>query len=190
MAVRHREEVLNTVLAEVLIARGMNASPESIKRKGAQRPDVLISFRGLRCAIEGKIADVQNAREIVAGDAQGRVDTGLTHIAIGVVYPEPLRRTSFNVLGSSMSGADYSFCICTEMGIGEWQSGTVDEILNAMRRAHETLATDDAVRKAADELSVGLTEIANVFTNDKAVCDRLIDLLGIGSQEAEDDDSD
>jgi hypothetical protein len=58
-----------------------------------------------------------------------------------------------------------------------------------MRRVHETLATDDAVRKAAEELSVGLTEIANVFTNDGAVCDRLIDLLGIGSQEADDDDS-
>ncbi|MCI0429070.1 MAG: hypothetical protein L0210_00805 [Rhodospirillales bacterium] len=73
---------------------------------------------------------------------------------------------------------------------GDWREGSIDEILESLRRAHDVLATDDAVKKAADELSVGLTEIANVFTDDPSVCDRLVDLLGIGSQEGEDEDTD
>lgn len=33
-AIRHREEVLNTVLAEALVSRGVQATPEAIKNKG------------------------------------------------------------------------------------------------------------------------------------------------------------
>ena len=69
MTVRYREEVLNTVLAEVILARGMNASPESIRDHGKARPDVIIGFRGLRCVIEGKVGDVAEARKLVIGDA-------------------------------------------------------------------------------------------------------------------------
>jgi hypothetical protein len=187
MPVRHREEVLNTVLAQLVVARGLNANPEAIKKKGAQKPDVLIVFRGLRCAIEGKIADVANARQVVLNDAQGRVDSGLAQIAIAIVYAEKLRRTALAQLTLAMAKATYDFLIYTEVGTGEWQTGAIDDILNSLRRAHDVLSTDDAVKQAADELTVGLNEIANVFLEDAAVCDRLVNLLGIGSKEKEEE---
>ncbi len=184
---RHREEVLNIVLAELIVARGIKASPEAICFRGAQRPDVLISFRGLRCVIEGKIADITGARAIVQGEAIQRVDSGLAQIAIAVLYGERLRETPFITLPSAMQRARFEFCICTEVGVAEWQRSSIDGILDALRRAHDVLSTDDAVRQAADELSVGLRDVSNVFLTDHAVCDRLVDLLGIGIQEKSDD---
>ena len=49
MPVRHREEVLNTALADTIVARGLNATPESIRDYGKEPQDVMIVFRGLRC---------------------------------------------------------------------------------------------------------------------------------------------
>jgi hypothetical protein len=190
MAVRHREEVLNTVLAQLIVARGLNANPEAIRRRGIEKPDVLIAFRGLRCVIEGKIADVANARGVVLDDAMRRLNSGLTQLAIAVVYQEELRATALTDLTAAMAAADYQFCICTEAGSGDWREGPVDEILDALRRAHDVLATDDAVKVAADELSVGLQEVANVFIDNSNICDRLVELLGIGTREREDGDSD
>jgi hypothetical protein len=190
MSTRHREEVLNTVLAQVIVARGLNASPESIRSRGAEKPDVLISFRGLRCVIEGKIADVANARGVVLDDATARLDSGLAQLAIAVVYNEKLRQTALSSLPAAMAKTPHEFCICTEIAPGDWRQGSIDEILESLRRAHDVLATDDAVRQSADELSVGLTEIANVFMDDTSVCDRLVDLLAIGFQEQPDGDTD
>jgi hypothetical protein len=78
MAARQREEVLNPVLAEVIVTRGLHAIPEAIRRRDSHRPDVLISLRGLRCVIESNITDVGNAKAIVQNDATGRIDSGLT----------------------------------------------------------------------------------------------------------------
>jgi hypothetical protein len=44
MPTRHREEVLNTVLAEAIVTHGLRASPEAIRHGGSQKPDVLISY--------------------------------------------------------------------------------------------------------------------------------------------------
>jgi hypothetical protein len=70
MAERHREEVLNTVLATCIGRRGVDADPETILRSGRSRPDVMAVMRGLRCAIEGKVADTQNAESVVVADAK------------------------------------------------------------------------------------------------------------------------
>lgn len=180
---RHREEVLNTVLAEVIVARGLNADPETIRRSGAHRPDVYIAFRGMRLGLEGKIDDVANARALVIEDAMKRVDAGLTQMSIAVIYPEQLRATPFDQLAQDLSRAQFSFCVCTEGGVGDWRSGSIDLILNELRRAHDAMATDDIVRQAAESLSVYLQDVATVFQENPATCDRLVDLLGIGTNE-------
>lgn len=183
MEVRHREEVLNTVLAQLIVARGMNADPETIKRQGKHRPDVYITFRGLRLGIEGKIDDVQGARGLVIDDAVGRIDAGLTHMSIAVVYGRKLRTVPFQQLAEELGKARLQYCVCSEAGIGDWREGTIDLILTDLRRAHDAVATDDVVRKAADSLSVYLREVAGVFEENPAICDRLVDLLGIGTKE-------
>jgi hypothetical protein len=134
---RQREEVLNTVLAQVLIARGMSASPETIQSEGM--PDVIVPFRGLRCGLEGKLSDVANAKTVVAKQARNRVDTGIAHLAIAVVYPKALRTTPFSELQEAMSKAEFAFRVCTETGTRDWKGGTADDILQELEERTRTL---------------------------------------------------
>src|SRR5437660_565990 len=100
MAEKHREEVLNVVLATCLGNRGIDADPETILRRGRSKPDVIALFRGLRCAIEGKVADTNRAKAVVLADAQGRINQGIAHLAIAVVYPTAMRTIDFSRLQS------------------------------------------------------------------------------------------
>jgi len=174
----------------VLVARGINASPESIKEGGKQRPDVMMGFRGVRCITEGKIADVPDARAVVFADATNRIDTGIAQVAIAVVYPKGLRSTPFVRLHAAIAAAELDFCFLTEQLHTEWEHGTVDSILSGLRRVHEMLSSDDVVRQAADELSGRLQEVANLLMMDAATGPRLVEMLGIGEVESSDDDSD
>jgi len=188
MPVRHREEVLNTVLAQAIVARGLKATPEAIKNHGKFRPDVIIAFRGLRCVIEGKIADVPNARAVVLQDATARVEKGVAHLAIAAVYPKVLRSTPFDRLLDACSQSPLDFAVCSERGASEWRSGGIDDILDELRRAHEILTRDDVVQEVAKKLDAGLQEVAQILFDDATVCDRLIPLLGIGERENEEAD--
>lgn len=94
------------ILAECISRRGMVAAPETIITARAQQralPDVIVTFYGLRCAIEGKSGDVQNAHEQLKADAAERVETGIAYMAIAVVYPATLRTTAFAELGAARS---------------------------------------------------------------------------------------
>jgi hypothetical protein len=181
MAPRQREEVLNVTLAALMASRGMAAAPETITTQH-QMPDVIATFRGLRCAIEGKNDDVTSARDVVASDALRRVEQGIAHLAIGVVYPAFLRSTPFADLHAAMNGASFDFVVFTEVGPGEWRSGGVDEILDELRRAHEALVRDDVVTRAVDRLTIGMAAVSTALLDYPAVCDRLIDVLGIGER--------
>jgi hypothetical protein len=185
MGPRQREEVLNVSLASCLGARGIVANPETITSKH-KMPDVIATFRGLRCIIEGKIADVSGARDLVASDALRRVEQGIAHIAIGAVYPKLLRNTEFAQVGKALNSAVLDFIVFTEVGAGEWRSGGIDAILDELRRAHEAIVRDDVVTRAVEKLSLGMAAVANSMTQSNAVCDRLIDVLGIGEVEKAD----
>ena len=188
MPPRQREEVLNVVLAERLAARGIAASPETIS-PGHAMPDVIVVYQGLRCAIEGKTGDVPHARQVVAGDARGRVETGIGQLAIGVVYQRALRTTAFAQLPEAMDAATFDFFIHTEVGAGEWRTGGVDAIGEELRRAHDGIVRDDVVVRAVEKIRYGMDAVAAALLPDPAVCDRLIAVLGIGepsSGDAED----
>ena len=182
MAERHREEVLNTVLASCLGRRGVEADPETILRKGRSRPDVIAVFRGLRCAIEGKVADTQQAKAVVLADARSRVEQGIAHIAISVVYPAPLRVVEFGHLAEAFNASTLEFAVLTEAGDGAWHSGGLNDILAELRRAHDVIVRDDVLQQAVDTLNIGLAEVASALVNNKGACDRLIRVLGIGSK--------
>lgn len=183
--IRHREEVLNTVFAQALFAHGIKASPESIEHRGKERPDVILTFRGLRCAIEGKVADVQNAQREVSKNAAGRVEVGVSQLAIAVVYPKPFRSTPFEKLPRAFLDAEYEFCVFSEQGAGEWKKGALNAILDDLRRVHEVLARDDAVQEAAEELRQRLEGVARIFIAYPAICDKLTELLGVGKPRGE-----
>lgn len=182
MLPRHREEVLNTILASRMAARGMDADPETILARGRVKPDVMIRLRGLRCAIEGKVADVADAENIVRRDARNRLDQGVAHLAVAVVYPRYLRITPVARLPHELDNAQFRFLVLTDGGDGPWHSGSIDAILNELRQAHDVVVRDDVLQQAVDTLNLGLGIVANALFSSGATCDRLIDLLGVGTK--------
>jgi hypothetical protein len=178
-AERKREEVLNVMLAICLSERGFNAEPETLSYD-RKMPDVLLLYRGLRCIIEGKTDDVPNARQMVQDDARQRVDCGLAHLAIGVVYPEQLRSQSIEEIKISINNVQFGFYVHTENGPGPWHEGKLDDIISEIRHAHEIIIQDDVVTRAVGKLSEGIDYFSNFIQKYPAICDRLITSLGIG----------
>jgi hypothetical protein len=182
MASRHREEVLNTVLAARLAARGTDADPETILAQGRAKPDVMVKLRGLRCAIEGKVADVADAENIVLGDARKRIDQGIAHLAVAVIYPRRMRTVPIAKLGNELDTEQFLFIVLTEAGDGPWHNGMINDILGEPRRAHDIVVRDDVLQQAVTTLSLGLELVAEALFSSGSTCDRLIGLLGVGAK--------
>ncbi|MBB1125115.1 hypothetical protein [Thiospirillum jenense] len=176
---RHREETLNTQLALLLTEHGIDAESEVILASGQHRPDVLFLFDGLRVMLEGKFDDVTDAATIVLRDAQRRMDSGMCHIAIALVYPHALRTTATAKMATKLAITPLSARILSEAGATDWASVTVTELLTALRRVRETLLQDDIVAQAAQRLSERIETIAALWAGQAATCDKLSNLLGI-----------
>ncbi|MEZ4526161.1 MAG: N-6 DNA methylase [Desulfobacterales bacterium] len=182
---RHREETVNTQLALLLSQHGVIAEPETLQKSGRHRPDVMFVFSGLRVVIEGKFSDAADADKSVLSDALRRVQTGICHMAVALVYPENLRSVSASVLGKTLSETRVRFLIISEAGQTDWSEAAPSEILASLRRVHETLIRDDIVAQAAARLSDKIENIAALWIGQPATCDRLSDLLGIPARRGE-----
>jgi hypothetical protein len=139
-------------------------------------------MRGLRCAIEGKVADTSNAEATVFAEAKKRLDQGVAHLAIAVVYPINLRTTSFTKLPDALSAAILRFCVLTDADQATWHDGSINEILAELRRAHDVIVRDDVLQQAVDTLNIGLAEVTSALIVSPGTCDRLIKVLGIGTK--------
>jgi len=183
MPERHREEVLNVVLATCLSSRGIEADPETILRRGQAKPDVIAVFRGLRCGIEGKVADTNQPNATVISDARNRINQGVVHLAIAVVYPTPLRSTPFKRLQAELNKAVLEFSVLTDADQEqEWHGGGINEIVAELRRAYDVIVRDDVLLQAVNTLNIGLAEVSSALLGHKGACDRLIGILGIGNK--------
>ena len=177
---RNREEVVNTQLALLISKLGVTADAETIHVHGKYRPDVLFQLRGLRVVIEGKFKDTPNAAQIVFNDARKRVRSGIAHIAAATVYPDELRTAPTTKILDTLADARLRYRIVTETFESEsWFEGNPASLMEALRRAQESLTQDDIVEKTAKALSSHLESIAKLWIGQPGACDRLSRLLGI-----------
>ncbi|MEY9581509.1 N-6 DNA methylase [Sinorhizobium fredii] len=184
---RNREEAVNTQLALFISKLGVTADAETIHVHGKHRPDVLFQLRGLRVVIEGKFADTPNAKDVVLGDARKRVKAGIAHIAVAAVYPDELRSAPTTKITEVLSNAELRYRIVTETFESDsWFEGTPAALMEALRRAQESLTKDDIVETTAKALSVHLESIAKLWIGQPGACDRLSKLLGVGIPKKED----
>src|SRR5690554_3131492 len=139
---RQRQEVLNVVLAQLLQERGAVVAPESIVYSGATRtrqmPDVIVNYQGLRTAIEGEI-EATGAKEKAIASASHRVETGIAHIGIGIVYPDALRRVPFADLKDALAQAKLQIAVTTEAGMGDFTVGDVNYLERLLRSTFDQL---------------------------------------------------
>jgi hypothetical protein len=171
---RQRQEVVNVVLAQLLAKRGLLAAPEQVHHPVSTEtmlPDVIVDYHGLRMAIEaefnihGSIAD-RNAY----AKAKERVDTGLAHIGLAVVYPAALQTASFASLPAALTRATLRYAIVTEVNAPETQlnlfdakdftpamvQGSVDDLVDMIHRSYSDLAREDTVTRRSRRLSEAL----------------------------------
>ena len=177
---RNREEVVNTQLALLISKLGVTADAETIHIHGKHRPDVLFQLRGLRVVIEAKFKDTPNAEQLVLDDARKRVRAGIAHIAAATVYPDELRTARTTKILDMLAVARLRYLIVTETFESEsWFEGTPASLMEALRRAQESLTQSDIVDKTAKALSIHLENIAKLWIGQSGACNRLSKLLGI-----------
>ena len=179
----YREEVLNVLLAQLLDEQGIVSAPEqSLKQASKSRriPDVLVLFRGLRTAIEGKVDDHTTAVEDVLKDVRGRVEQGIAHIGIAVLYPPALRKIQFPLLKSELGKARLRIAIYSEAGEQGWSDGDVNYLGAMLRRTFEQLVEEDVVTQAVAALDAGVEVFAQAINASPAAIERSAELLGIG----------
>lgn len=203
MAKRYRQEVLNVILAELLQERGLVAAPEQITRaisNGSKRmPDVLVDFQGLRLAIEGEFGGRAASTEKASAAALGRVEQGIAHVGVAVLYPVELRSPDFDQLRSQLRNSRLQFAIITETKVTEQQQltlfplelekkekqsiqfmeGDLDNLADALRHAYEQLIEDEVLQRAVAMLESSIDRFIGALGIQPATTNRFSDALGI-----------
>ncbi len=181
---RFRQEVLNVLLAQLLRERGVVAAPETIIAYGPEKrrrmPDVIVSFRGLRTIIEGEVDDQSRARDRALNSARRRVEEGIAHIGVAVVYPaDLLREADFGQLKSRLADAQLRVAIVTESGSTDFTKVEAGKLENTLRRAFDEIVQEDVVKQAVSVLDAGIDYFADVIVPKRGIVGRLAKNLGI-----------
>lgn len=179
----YRQEVLNVLLAQLLQERGVIAAPEKVIRgnltSNRKMPDVIVNFQGLRTIIEGEVNDQVNAHEKAIASVSRRVEDGIAHIGVAVVYPSFLRKVEFSILKNSIETCDLEIAILTESEKTGFIKCDVNYLENALRRAFEHLVEEDVVAKAVVALEAGIEQFASALASKSGDVTRVAEALGI-----------
>lgn len=180
----YREEVFNVLLALLLHQRGIVSAPEqSFKQAVESRrhvPDVLVVFQGMTTAIEGKMADQPEARERAFRQVRDRVDKGIAHIGVALLYPPGLKKTPFPELKDAMSRSTFQVAVYSEAGETGWNAGGLDYIADLLKRTFHQMAREDVVARAVQTLDAGITQFAHSVYVSVASLQQAAQILGIG----------
>ena len=180
----YREEVFNVLLALLLHERGVVTAPEQSLREAIEQrrhvPDVLVVYRGLRTVIEGKVANKAGADEKALKQARDRVNSGIAHVGIALLYPAAIRKTpSFSELQWFLSSCTFRVAVYTETGETGWTEGGLDYLADVLRGTFEQLVREDAVVKAVGILDSGINQFARLVFTSPATVNRAAEILGI-----------
>jgi len=179
-----RQEVLNVLLAQLLNKRGIVAAPEQILHAVSDRsrhmPDVMVDFQGLRLAIEGDFDGSAAAEEGVVAQTRDRVEQGIAHLGVAVLYPRSLRSKAFAESETALAQARLRFAVVTEApDPPSFAEGGLDGLSESLRRAYEQLAKDQVLDRAVNLLRGGIEAFTKALSSQPAVTDRFAHILGI-----------
>lgn len=191
---RVRQEVLNVYLAELLQERDLVALPEQIQSpQGRPRhmPDVIVDFRGLRLAIEGEFAAAR-AKERASESALERVEKGIAHIGMAVIYPLSLRGIHTR---NELADAELEFAIITETQQAEVQElpliqvreknhftfhkGVLDDLVEALHQSYAQLIQDEVLQRAITLVGEGISHFVQALATQPAVSERFASELDV-----------
>ena len=180
----YREEVFNVVLAQLLHERGVVSAPEKVLRRVAHErqrrmPDVIVTFQGLRTIIEGKVEDQTGAEDAVTQQAKERVEEGISHIGIALLYPACLRQVAFEDLRGELAHVALRMAVYSEAGGSGWREGNLDQLAELLRRTYGELIREDVVAQAAAALREGVEAFGEALLSAPGSVERAAEALGI-----------
>jgi hypothetical protein len=180
-----RQEVINVCLADLLRARGIVSAPEDVlaSPEGRRMPDVMVDFAGLRTAIEGEVSDQADAHEKALSSARARVEQGIAHIGLAVVYPAELRRENYAQLRTAMNASTMDVAVVTEAGPTGFVPCSVDGLAEILRGAVDQLVQENVVQEAVAVIEAGIEQFAGAVGGAPPVVARMADALGIAGLE-------
>jgi hypothetical protein len=130
--------------------------------------------------IEGRFNSGQPARASLLKDARERVEQGVSPVCLAVLYPPEQRSAdSLSRLRRNLERASLVIRVISENNDGEWADGTVDDIVETLRRSYELLVSEDVVVAAVMEIASGIETASNLFTRTQSLSDRFRKALGI-----------
>ena len=191
-----RQEVANVLLAELLCESGFAAAPEQVLRrfKGGTTslPDVLLDYKGLRLAIEAEFKHDSSSARRAADKALERVELGVAHLAIAVVYPAKLQSVPFEKMKSALQDQKFEFAVVTEANspieqqylfshapaLPDFVSGSVQTLVEALHRSYERLVADDVVSSAVAKIEASMSNFVAALDHQPATFQRLANELG------------
>jgi hypothetical protein len=178
-----RQEVLNAELARLLNQQGLVALPEQRLKQGAM-PDLLLPFRGLYLMIEGEVDDQSQAAQRAWQKAVERVQQGLAHIALALVYPARLRSLTPAQLTDALRQTTLRFSLCTPPIPDEpdWRTGDLNALTAALQHAYQMLVSEDEVRQAVEQIKQGINTLAQTLYALQVPDARLAEPLGIDAR--------
>jgi len=195
-----RREVLNVLLAQLLQERGLVAAPEQIQtlpEEAVAMPDVLVDFQGLRMAIEGEVSPpkpggVRTAQNKARRAALRRVEQGIAHVGVALVYPSHLRLGSFDSMKAELSRASLRFAVITESTQQtaylfpelaeepvQFASGDLGTLAEALRRAYDQLIQDEVLQLAVRRVETGIEYFLNALRIQPASTVRFTEALEV-----------
>ena len=180
----YRQEVFNVLLAQILERHGVISVPEIIlkARPGMKRrmPDVLVSFLGLRLIIEGEVEDAPKAEERALNSARQRVEEGLAHIGVAVVYPAFLRTIEkFDQVQIELENCPLKVAIVDESGETDYSSANVNQLPEMLNNTFDKLLQEDVVNRAAAILDEAVEKVAPAFAAIPGFPEKAAKILGI-----------
>lgn len=179
-----RQEVFNVVLAQILEKHGVISAPEIILHaKPTQKrrmPDVLVTFLGLRLMIEGEVDDAPQAEERALNSARQRVEEGLAHIGVAVVYPAFLRKIGkFEQLRKELEDSHLRVAIIDESGETGFSSASVKQFPDMLNSTFEKLVQEDVVKRATAILDEAVEKVFPFFVTVPGFPEEAMKILGI-----------
>ncbi len=179
----YRQEVFNVLLAQLLQERGVVTAPEDVLKivssPTRKMPDVIADYSGLRIAIEGEVDDQPNYGQKAFDSARKRVEQGIAHIGIAIIYSSGLREYDFAQLKEKLSQTELRIGMISEAGSTDYSQGTVDDLADLLRRTFSDLVKEDVVTKAVQELENGIEVFASAVVKEEGTVGRLALVLGI-----------
>jgi hypothetical protein len=161
----YRQETLNIAFAQILHAEGIALAPESVLRADERRrlPDIILDYRGLRLMVEGEVDDQLEPEEKAYRAARRRLEEGLAHIAIGVVYPALLRNVPFKKLHRTIHENRLRFVALIPSALeASFVEGKVSDFRDMLERAYDHLLREDEVSEAVAIIESAVEQFAQV----------------------------